>query len=154
MTDSLTSKQQLTELHGSKYNVPAILRHLSAIVATTNNPDHRSVASLARELLVAFVAEIDRLNGLVADHEEARRVAAETKADPELTRLGLPQSWDRACAYALKVEPDGMSDTNRGAAGRYMDIRNAYIAGAESDDEFRQEPIELTGAEKTSADGS
>jgi len=77
-----------------------------------------------------------------------REAVGETRAvDPELQRLGLPQSWNEACAYALKVVPEGLTDDSE--AGLYMTVRNAYISGVQRDDWGVTKPLELRASLKT-----
>jgi hypothetical protein len=103
------------------------------------------------EIVGGLRAEIERLTELldrkssVAYEDAQDRVAAETTTphvlaeargtdDPKLTLLGLPKEWNAACEHALKCVPDGLSDEHPRVAERYMDIRNAYIAGAQGSD--------------------
>lgn len=58
-------------------------------------------------------------------------LSADPPVDAELERLGLPQSWNAACEYALTIVPDGLSCQDRSPNGhRYMDLRNAFNEGA------------------------
>jgi hypothetical protein len=42
--------------------------------------------------------------------------------------------WTDACMYTLKIIPNGLESDDPTIGTRYMEVRNAYIAGAQGND--------------------